>query len=115
MSMRRRVVTLERLRRVGEHIRIPIVWDGLTEQPWRARVAEARERGADVHVIRIGLMDEADSLEDAEAKVAMHRQDAPLMPFTVYRRGTHGREVLAEWNPDLPDGNRAGAGRSAGG
>jgi len=83
-------------------VRIRIFWDGVDVQPIRERVADARQRGVPIDLIRFGLMDEADTLEEAQALVEEHRREGDQMPITIYRRGTRGEEVLAEWDPGPP-------------
>ncbi len=113
MSVRRRVRSLEQQMGARSRIRIPIFWDGRSEEIWRHRAEDARARGQPIQLIQFTLMDEAETPEEAEAKVAAHREDGEGMPITVYRRGSKATEVLAEWDPGLPEWLRQDAQPSA--
>ncbi len=102
MGVRRRVRSLEERMGINSHIRVPIIWDGRSEEFWRRRAEDARARGQPIQVIRFTLIDEAESPEEAETKVAAHREAGDAMPLTVYRRGSRATEVLTDWDPGLP-------------
>jgi hypothetical protein len=91
--------------RVGLHGRdheILVVWDGIREEPWRERVAEARKRGWRVRIVRISLMQVAESVAEADQMVKRHRAERPGVPIDVHDKADHDR-ILAEWDPGLPE------------
>ncbi len=111
MRLRRRLEQVERV--MGDRAGVMAVfWLGRDDADLRARVEDSRRRGCGIRVIRFGLSEEADTLEEAEAKVAKHCEAGDPMPITVYRRGTRATEVLAAWDPGLPDWLRDGGSAS---
>ena len=91
MAMRRRVERLER--ELGcRDVAVPIILDGRNEDLARA----AYERGGPVQIVRIEVTAEAETMEEAEAIIAQHRD----LPVTVCH--PDGR-LLAEWDPGLPE------------
>lgn len=100
MTLRKRLRDLEQTLR--PHYDVPIFWDGRDEENVRARVQQARDSGHGIQVIRFTLSDQADTVEEGETLVARHREGGDGVAIEVVRRGTHGREVLAAWDPGLP-------------
>ena len=103
MSVRRRLEAVEDRLNVRDDVRVTILWPGRNEGLCRERVGEARRRGWSLNIIRIGVVQVADTVEEAEAIVAQHKVDRDRMPVTVYSRSNPGTEVLAEWAPELPE------------
>ena len=54
-------------------------------------------------LIIISLQTQADTAEEAEAQVARHREEDGAVPITVYKKGSRQEEVLARWDPGLPE------------
>jgi hypothetical protein len=102
MRLRRRLEQVERV--MGDRAGVmAVLWLGKDDAGLRARVEEGRRLGCQIRVVEFGVSDQADTMEEAEATVAKHREAADPMPITVYRRGTRGTEVLTEWDPGLPE------------
>lgn len=103
MSIRRRVGRLERtLGNDPSHV-LPVILDGNDDDAWRPRVEAARRNGHAIRIIRFSLQDEADTVEEAEAIIARHREKHGRTAAEVFRRGTRGEELLAEFDPGLPE------------
>lgn len=68
MSIRRRVESLEREHRMSSGFRVILT-----------------------------VLDEAETLEEAEDIIARHREEGGGLPIEVARRGTAGDEILASW------------------
>ncbi len=103
MNLRGRMRHVERRAGIGVNVTIPIIWDGRNEDRWRERVDEAHENGWGIKLMRISIQDQADTVEEADDIVARHREKRERIPMTVYRRGSQGEDVLAEWRPELPE------------
>ncbi len=101
MTIRRRVRSFEEWMGPDEPIRIPIAADGADDPgaAWNIAIRERRRRGLPIGPFKIGFMTQAETQEEAEAEVLKHQREAPETPFTVYRRGSRCREILAEWEP----------------
>ncbi len=102
MSLRSRMRHVEHRAGVGRAVTIPIILDGRNHDRWRERAEKAHRRGWKIKLIRIGVQHQADTVEEAEAIVAEHREKRERMPVWVYKRGTQGEKVLAKWAPELP-------------
>ncbi len=103
MSMRRRVAAVEQAMQVNTDVRVPIVLGFGNDDHWRERAEEARRHGWGLNVIRFGLCQVAETVEEADAIVAQHREEEGACPVTVYLKGTRNDEVLVEWDPGLPE------------
>ena len=104
MRMKSRVAAMERACGVGRDIVVPVVWSGRDEERVRSRVERARERGWKLRIIRVSLVDFADSTEEAERLVEQHRSGGKALPVAIRRSATGpDGEVLAEWDPGLPE------------
>ena len=103
MSLKRRLIKVEKAHGVGISITVPIIWGGKDEEHWRKRTEMARAKGWSIKLIRIAVSHALDSKEEAEAAVAEHREVGnKWIPITVHSR-TNPSEVLAKWDPGLPD------------
>ncbi len=107
MTIRRRLRRVERKAGFGDDVLVPIVWDGKDEELWRERVEEADQNGWGINLIAFSVIDEADTVEQARTLITEHRESGDPLPITVYKRGSRADEVLAEWDPGLPDWLRA--------
>ena len=103
MGVRHRLQAIEDRMNLGEDIFLPIILDGRNETMWRERVERAHERGNRLNVIRYCVQYQAETAKEAEDIVARHREEDGAWPITVYREGTQLDEVLAEWDPGLPE------------
>ena len=103
MSMRRRIAAVEQSMHVRSDVPVSVFWDGRDDDRCRERVEDARRRGSPLNIIRFTLFEVADTVEEAEAIVSQHRADGGRMAVTVYSRAAPGVEVLAEWDPGLPE------------
>ena len=102
MRMRRRIEMAGRRLGLGISLTFPIVWRGHDDERLRKRVEEAMAGGHRVHVIQIGGTGVAETVEEAEARILQHRErHGDHVPITIRRAGSE--EVLAEWDPGLPD------------
>jgi hypothetical protein len=103
MGVRHRLQAIEERMNLGEDNFVPIIVDGRNEKMWRERVERAHERGHRLNVIRFRVQHQAETAEEAEDIVSRHRERDRPWPITVYRKGTQKDEVLAEWDPGLPE------------
>jgi hypothetical protein len=102
MSLRHRVRRVEGQVGLVNHGKVPIIWDGKMVDMWRERAEMARRRKAGINVILFGYETCADSMEDARALVAEHRETAGFARLVVHRRGDRDK-VLMTYEPELPD------------
>lgn len=103
MSLRGRVRRVEEGAGLGVDVVVPVIWDGTNEDRCREHAERARRHGWKIRLILIGVQDTAGSVEEADAIVVRHRESQGAVPITVYREGSRMGEVLAEWEPRLPE------------
>ena len=103
MSVRRRLVDLERKMGLRSDVVVPIILSGHEDDVWRDRAENARALGHRLRIVRLTASDEAETLEEAEALIPRHREQGHAIPIEVYRKGSNGSETLAAWDPGLPD------------
>lgn len=103
MSLRIRLKSLETKMRMRVERSVLIISDGQREEWWRTRALAARKRGQRLTVVRLTVMSVADTLQEAEEAVRAHKARWPKVPLTVYHRRAPRKEVLATWEPGLPE------------
>jgi hypothetical protein len=103
MSIRTRLEALER--RVGrsKDVVVSILLAGSDEERWRRRAEEARRCGYRLRIVRFTTVDQADTLEEAEAVIQRHKEVPCPMPITVYRGASRDGDPWVTWDPGLPD------------
>ncbi len=103
MSLKRRLANVERQHGIGVSITIHIIWSGKDEEHWRKRAELAKEKGWGIKIIRITVTHVAQTKNEAEVLVKEHRATGnKWTPIAVHSRAK-GNEILAEWDPGLPD------------
>ena len=110
MRMRNRIAAAERQVGMRKTRAALIIWGGRDDGIWRARAEEAKRRGSRIRIIRIGLQDFAETVDEAEALIAKHRaKRKTVISITIYRGSVMPRkkEVLAHWEAELPEWLRA--------
>ena len=102
MSVRRRLRAIERDLRLDRDVTLTVIWPCGREDDWRPPVESHRAHGGEIRVIRIGIESFASSVADAQECIARRVARGCDRPIVV--RSVHDRnEVLARWDPGLPD------------